>query len=397
MHVLRVVRVLLPVLIVAAVVGAGSSVLSARPDLQNAKRNVDTSWSSLSGQLDQRYVLLADANDKLQPIPGPDPRARRRRRHRARPLARRPRSTAASPPRSTPRTIVEALARRLVATAAASPRVQSNPAALTALVDVPRRRVSRGAADFNKTRRELRARAPRPGARRGRLRARRRHDPGARHDRDHRLGQLTRSRARRSCHTPSLGSPHGHRSGVRSVVGVSSRCARPARSCVSGGAGARLAVEVPQPPDTGELLARLLDANRALLEQERLRATTELDGKKGLIDQQLVSMTGELGKVSELVRELEHDRHKAFGAAHERAAAPARGLERALGAHAATARGPRQLAGARPVGRTHGRGRAAARRLPRRRQLPQAVDARGRGPARLHVPAARTVSSCTWT
>jgi DNA recombination protein RmuC len=76
---------------------------------------------------------------------------------------------------------------------------------------------------------------------------------------------------------------------------------------------ARGAVEVPQPPDTGALLSRLLDANRALMEQERLRSTAELDGKKGLIDQQLVSMTGELGKVSDLVRELEHDRHKAFG------------------------------------------------------------------------------------
>ncbi len=76
---------------------------------------------------------------------------------------------------------------------------------------------------------------------------------------------------------------------------------------------ARGPVDLPQPPDTGELLARLLDANRALMEQERLRAAAELDGKKGLIDQQLVSMTGELGKVSDLVRELEHDRHQAFG------------------------------------------------------------------------------------
>jgi DNA recombination protein RmuC len=69
----------------------------------------------------------------------------------------------------------------------------------------------------------------------------------------------------------------------------------------------------PQMPDTGELVSRLLDANRALLEQERLRSASELDGKKGLIDQQLLSMTGELGKVSDLVRELENDRHKAFG------------------------------------------------------------------------------------
>jgi DNA recombination protein RmuC len=69
----------------------------------------------------------------------------------------------------------------------------------------------------------------------------------------------------------------------------------------------------PPPPDGSELVARLVEASRAQLEQERVRTTTELDGKKGLIDQQLASMTGELGKVSELVRELEHDRHHAFG------------------------------------------------------------------------------------
>ena len=72
-------------------------------------------------------------------------------------------------------------------------------------------------------------------------------------------------------------------------------------------------VKLPQPPDANELVSRLLEANRALLEQDRLRATTELAGKKGLIDQQLVSMTGKLGKVSDLVREREGDRHKAFG------------------------------------------------------------------------------------
>ncbi len=72
-------------------------------------------------------------------------------------------------------------------------------------------------------------------------------------------------------------------------------------------------LEQPQPPDAGELVSRLIEANQVMLEAERLRAGTELDGKKGLIDQQLVSMTGELGKVSELVRELEQDRHQAFG------------------------------------------------------------------------------------
>jgi DNA recombination protein RmuC len=92
--------------------------------------------------------------------------------------------------------------------------------------------------------------------------------------------------------------------------------------CVLAGVGgafllgaerARTRIDVPAPPDANELIRLLLDANRETIEQERLRATTELDGKKGLIDQQLASMTGELGKVSDLVRELEHDRHKAFG------------------------------------------------------------------------------------
>jgi DNA recombination protein RmuC len=75
----------------------------------------------------------------------------------------------------------------------------------------------------------------------------------------------------------------------------------------------RVRRQVPVPPDTGELIARLLDANRAYLEQERDLHASELDGKKQLIDQQLVSMTGELGKIGDLVRDLEHDRHHAFG------------------------------------------------------------------------------------
>ena len=132
MHVLRVVRVLLPVLIVAAVVGAGSSVLSARPGLQKAKRNVDTSWSSLSGQLEHRYVLLTAVDDKLRPIPGPirtlvgdvDGSLARWRDVRAHTSVA-TQVTAAND--------VEALARRLVAAAAASPRLRTNAAVLAAL------------------------------------------------------------------------------------------------------------------------------------------------------------------------------------------------------------------------------------------------------------------------
>ena len=144
--------------------------------------------------------------------------------------------------------------------------------------------------------------------------------------------------------------------------------------------------ELPQPPDSSELVARVLEANRALLEQERLRATSELDGKKGLIDQQLVSMTGELGKVSDLVRELEHDRHKAFGALTNELQRQHEGLN-ALSEHTHQLR--EALANSRvrgSMGRADGGRRVAAGRFPRGRQLPQTGDTRRCRSARLHVP-----------
>jgi DNA recombination protein RmuC len=74
---------------------------------------------------------------------------------------------------------------------------------------------------------------------------------------------------------------------------------------------ARLADEQRHAHD--ETLSRLLETNRALLDQERVRAGSELDGKKSLIDQQLVTMTGELDKVTELVRQLDGGQRKAYG------------------------------------------------------------------------------------
>jgi hypothetical protein len=132
MHVLRVVRVLLAVLIVAAVVGAGSSVLSARPDLQKAKRNVDSSWSGVAARLDHRYDLLSKVDDGLRPIAGPvhalvgdvDGALAQWRDSRAHSGVAAQVGAANN---------VEAVARRLVATASVSPRVRNNAAALTAL------------------------------------------------------------------------------------------------------------------------------------------------------------------------------------------------------------------------------------------------------------------------
>jgi hypothetical protein len=130
MHVLRVVRVLLVVLVVAAVAGAGSSVLSARPDLDNAKNDVDSTWATVAPQLDRRYLQLAAVNQELQSVPGPvhslvaDTDAALARWRDARQHSGVATQVAAA-------NDVEALARRLLATQAASPRVRGNATLLS--------------------------------------------------------------------------------------------------------------------------------------------------------------------------------------------------------------------------------------------------------------------------
>jgi DNA recombination protein RmuC len=66
-------------------------------------------------------------------------------------------------------------------------------------------------------------------------------------------------------------------------------------------------------PAGAPLLHELLEANRAVLEQERLRSTEELDGKKALIDQQLGRLAERLGGLDALVRALETDRQRTLG------------------------------------------------------------------------------------
>jgi DNA recombination protein RmuC len=60
-------------------------------------------------------------------------------------------------------------------------------------------------------------------------------------------------------------------------------------------------------------LEHLMTSGKALMDSERELAGRDLEGKKGLIDQQLSAMHTELQRVNELVRELEADRGRKFG------------------------------------------------------------------------------------
>ncbi len=67
----RVVRVLLPLVIVLVVVAGLVAVLTARPDQQDAKRNVEHAWTPLSNDLTHRYLLLTAADQKVLDLSGP--------------------------------------------------------------------------------------------------------------------------------------------------------------------------------------------------------------------------------------------------------------------------------------------------------------------------------------
>jgi hypothetical protein len=71
MHVLRLLRIFIPLLLVAAVVAGTILVLTSRSDLQRSRRQVDSAWAPLRDSLDRRYESLAAANEAVKPVPGP--------------------------------------------------------------------------------------------------------------------------------------------------------------------------------------------------------------------------------------------------------------------------------------------------------------------------------------
>src|SRR5258705_4579722 len=71
MRVLRLLRIFIPVLVIAAIVAGVIIVLSSRSELQSSRRQVGEAWTVLEGKLDTRYAKLKAADDAVRSIPGP--------------------------------------------------------------------------------------------------------------------------------------------------------------------------------------------------------------------------------------------------------------------------------------------------------------------------------------
>jgi hypothetical protein len=133
MHVLRLLRIFIPLLVVAAIVAGTVVVLTSRNDLQRSRTQVDRAWAPLRTMLDRRYRTLASADDVVKSVPGPlhqlveqvstaDATWQNLEQHDAGVTAQ---IVAANN--------LESLGRRLVLAARAARRVAASPAALAAI------------------------------------------------------------------------------------------------------------------------------------------------------------------------------------------------------------------------------------------------------------------------
>jgi hypothetical protein len=128
MRFLRLLRIFIPLLIVAALVAGVIVVLSSRSELQSSRRQVNEAWSLLEGQLDTRFDKLKAGSDAVRSIPGPlhrivvqlDSADRKWRELRTNGGSVAAQVTAANN--------LEALGRRLVQAARAAHRLRDKPA-----------------------------------------------------------------------------------------------------------------------------------------------------------------------------------------------------------------------------------------------------------------------------
>jgi hypothetical protein len=71
MHFLRLLRIFIPLLLVAAIIAGIVVVVTSRSQLRSSRRQVEDTWKPLRNGLDERYGALAIANTSVNSVPGP--------------------------------------------------------------------------------------------------------------------------------------------------------------------------------------------------------------------------------------------------------------------------------------------------------------------------------------
>jgi hypothetical protein len=120
------------VCIVLAVVIAFVAIFTARPDQQDAKRDVGAAWQPLADDLNERYILLVAADNQMRDLPGPVSELADDV-HTALQRWTRVKEQESVEPQVRAANTLEALGRRLVAAAQDSQRVQEHQEAKRAV------------------------------------------------------------------------------------------------------------------------------------------------------------------------------------------------------------------------------------------------------------------------
>ncbi|MDQ1511505.1 MAG: hypothetical protein QOG50_3349 [Actinomycetota bacterium] len=127
MHLLRLLRIFIPVLVIAAIVAGVIVVLTSRTELQSARRQMNAAWQPLRTELDTRYTVLAATDHSLKSIPGPLHRIVVQVESAANDWRGLRTNGGSVASQVTTANELEALGRRLVQAARAAPRLQGKP------------------------------------------------------------------------------------------------------------------------------------------------------------------------------------------------------------------------------------------------------------------------------
>ena len=133
MHLLRLLRIFIPLLLVAAIVAGIVVVLTSRNELQSSRRDVEDTWTPLRRDLDQRYKTLTIANDAVKSVPGPLHAISTKVTSAYSDWGRLERQNGSVSSQVNAANTLESLGRRLVLAARAAPRLAGRTTALAAV------------------------------------------------------------------------------------------------------------------------------------------------------------------------------------------------------------------------------------------------------------------------